>query len=153
MKYEEYKQKAKQERIKLYAEMLSKQENKCAICGNFGVNEKLNDDIIYGKMISGNLKNYRRLAIDHNHLTDEIRGLLCTKCNLVLGLVNDDVSILQKNNLLSRYRDKRMPNLKAKHKISVSTAKRNPLPYFRVVGFIYDLPSSNSFVLICSNSD
>lgn len=36
----------------------------------------------------------RRLNVDHNHSTDKIRGLLCTKCNHVIGLVNENVNTL-----------------------------------------------------------
>lgn len=35
------------------------------------------------------------LYIDHCHLTGKIRGLLCNKCNTLLGNCNDDVSILK----------------------------------------------------------
>jgi hypothetical protein len=37
----------------------------------------------------------KRLAIDHNHITNTIRGLLCSSCNTALGLLKDDASILQ----------------------------------------------------------
>lgn len=37
-----------------------------------------------------------RIAYDHDHKTGEFRGWLCIKCNTALGLVNDDVEILQK---------------------------------------------------------
>ncbi len=36
----------------------------------------------------------RKLAVDHNHQTGEVRSLLCTKCNTALGLVNEDKEIL-----------------------------------------------------------
>ena len=47
--------------------LLEKQQNKCYICG------KHNSDILRG------------LAVDHDHITGKIRGLLCSKCNSALG--------------------------------------------------------------------
>lgn len=38
--------------------------------------------------------NKRRLAIDHCHSTGTVRGLLCTKCNLMLGYAEDDTNVL-----------------------------------------------------------
>lgn len=38
----------------------------------------------------------RVLAIDHCHNTGKVRGLLCIKCNMCLGGVNDNIEILQK---------------------------------------------------------
>lgn len=35
-----------------------------------------------------------RFYIDHDHKTNEIRGLLCHSCNLALGHVNDEIKKL-----------------------------------------------------------
>jgi Recombination endonuclease VII len=59
-----------------YDEILKRQDYKCAICGNTSPN--------------------RKLAIDHNHKTKEIRGLLCGNCNRGIGHLKDSVDILQK---------------------------------------------------------
>lgn len=35
-----------------------------------------------------------RLIVDHCHASGKVRGMLCDKCNLVLGLVDDDPEVL-----------------------------------------------------------
>jgi len=59
-----------------YTRMLNDQGGVCAICGNTN---------------SGG----QRLAIDHCHTTNIIRGLLCGRCNPALGLLRDDPAICQ----------------------------------------------------------
>jgi hypothetical protein len=63
-------------RRKHYLVMQGVQNGVCAICGN---NETR---IQRGKVC--------KLANDHNHVTDQLRGLLCSKCNSGLGFFNDD---------------------------------------------------------------
>lgn len=59
---------------KQYSELLKKQNHRCAIC------EKHQDD------------EKQRFAVDHNHITGEIRGLLCYYCNhRVVGKHRDGV--------------------------------------------------------------
>jgi|WetSurMetagenome_2_1015567.scaffolds.fasta_scaffold348914_1 hypothetical protein len=50
-----------------YQRMLGAQKNCCAICGNSD---------------SGSKGRYNTFAIDHNHKTGKVRGLLCNSCNL-----------------------------------------------------------------------
>ena len=65
-----------------YYNMLADQDGKCSICESEEVN---NSRISSGK-----------LFIDHCHDTGKVRGLLCSKCNHAIGLLNDDVDLLQK---------------------------------------------------------
>jgi len=59
-----------------YQDLLIGQHGKCAICGTTDTSP---------------LPNF---CVDHDHLTGKIRGLLCFKCNLMLGLIRDNIEIL-----------------------------------------------------------
>jgi hypothetical protein len=34
-------------------------------------------------------------CIDHDHITGKVRGILCPSCNMGIGLMKDDISVLQ----------------------------------------------------------
>jgi hypothetical protein len=57
-----------------YKEMLEAQGGGCAICGS-------NDD-------------GRNLSVDHCHVTGAIRGVLCSSCNMAIGLLKDSAELL-----------------------------------------------------------
>ena len=65
-----------------FEEIYNNQDGKCFICD---ISEKELKD-----------KNSAGLAIDHDHKTGKIRGLLCHNCNKGLGLLKDDPNILKK---------------------------------------------------------
>ena len=61
-----------------YERILLSQNYSCAICG---------------KHLSEGGRNF---CIDHDHVTGKNRGLLCTNCNVALGLLKDDPQIISK---------------------------------------------------------
>ena len=83
--YETHKDRSKNDHLKnqygitleKFNEMNAKQKGLCAICGKL-------------------CKTGKRLCVDHDHETGEVRGLLCQECNCGLGLLKDNVSILEK---------------------------------------------------------
>lgn len=58
-----------------YYSLFKSQQNKCAICGASFDETKA--------------------FVDHSHLSGKVRGLLCTKCNILLGMANDNIEILK----------------------------------------------------------
>lgn len=58
-----------------YQQMLAAQGGCCAICGG--------------------LRGKYKLAVDHDHTTGVVRGLLCQPCNRALGYFKDSPSVLQ----------------------------------------------------------
>lgn len=64
-----------------YSQMLSAQGGVCAICKQPETH-----------MRNGKVK---ALAVDHNHKTGKVRGLLCSDCNTGIGKLKDSPDVLQ----------------------------------------------------------
>jgi hypothetical protein len=59
-----------------YQDMMSRQNGLCALCGQ--------------------PPQATRLAVDHDHITGKIRGLIHRKCNVGLGMFDDDIEKLKR---------------------------------------------------------
>lgn len=64
-----------------YAKMLAEQNGLCAAC-------RQEESLVFRGKI-------RSLAVDHDHKTGSVRGLLCNRCNRVLGFVSDSRELLE----------------------------------------------------------
>lgn len=62
--------------LKTYQNMKSTQNDLCAIC-------ELPEE-------------RKELNVDHCHSSGKVRQLLCSRCNLILGQVGDNISLLEK---------------------------------------------------------
>ena len=69
--------------VEEYDRMLTSQNGVCAICGGRETHVHK----------SGKLK---ELAVDHDHKTNEVRGLLCMNCNQALGRFQDSMENLHR---------------------------------------------------------
>lgn len=58
-----------------YMDMLTKQDNACAICKKPS-----------GLTVSGRPSLY----VDHDHKTGKVRGLLCARCNMLMSFLDQD---------------------------------------------------------------
>jgi ribosomal protein L40E len=57
-------------------QLVDGQDGKCAICAN-------------------DLKDTHDVCVDHNHTTGAIRAILCRKCNLGIGHLQDSIKIVE----------------------------------------------------------
>lgn len=74
-----------------YERILEKQGGVCAICGS--------------------APHKKRLAVDHCHKTGAVRGLLCSICNVAVGLLKDDPELIENAlNYLRSWSGTRLPS-------------------------------------------
>jgi len=65
-----------------FDQMVTAQDRVCLIC------EQPETTIIKGVLPT--------LSVDHNHSTGQVRGLLCRRCNTMLGLAQDSPALLER---------------------------------------------------------
>lgn len=61
--------------LEQYDQMFDAQQGKCYICGNLTQKDKI--------------------CVDHDHISGQVRKLLCFRCNTTLGQVGENVELLQ----------------------------------------------------------
>jgi hypothetical protein len=67
-----------------FQEMLEEQEGKCVLCL---------------RVFSEELKNY----VDHDHVTGNVRGILCNRCNIRLAAVEDAMWLERAKRYLEKF--------------------------------------------------
>lgn len=70
-------------RLEDYNRMLTEQSAKCAICSQPETQLHHKTGLPY------------QLSVDHSHKTEQVRALLCNRCNRTLGMVDDDIQLLK----------------------------------------------------------
>lgn len=86
---EKYKASKRKQRYGLlpneYQNLIDYQGGRCAVCNCFPLKGS-------------------SLVVDHNHINNKVRGLLCNNCNRALGLLRDNIKIVEmlKKYLLAR---------------------------------------------------
>jgi hypothetical protein len=72
-----------------YEKMVDEQGNVCYICNRPEPQER-----------------NEHLAVDHNHKTGKVRGLLCSRCNRVIGLLEEDLQLIEKlKNYIKKHKE------------------------------------------------
>jgi len=67
--------------LEQYSEMFSSQGGVCAVC------KRPETAVLHGVV--------KRLSVDHCHVTGLNRGLLCSRCNPMLGYAEDNIETLE----------------------------------------------------------
>lgn len=71
-------------------------KNRHAAWRRWGLDPKEVDAFLVGKTCCDICGSSGKLVVDHDHRTLKIRGVLCNRCNVGIGMLNDSVDLLMK---------------------------------------------------------
>ena len=77
--------------LAIYERMFAAQGGKCAICNNSEVRTH------------SKTKQVMRLSVDHCHSSGKIRGLLCHRCNLFVGFLEEGDYYIEATHYIQAY--------------------------------------------------
>lgn len=98
--YEANKERLKESNKKYYKEHYVKEVHAAKQrIKNFGVTQEEYDRMLEAQngvcAVCGGSNKGKGLCVDHDHITGKVRGLLCHKCNLALGMAEDNLETLK----------------------------------------------------------
>jgi len=93
--------------LKDYQQMYDSQGGRCKICGRHESEFK------------------RKLAVDHNHTTGQIRALLCGHCNCLVGSVESESDLIKKCEAYLKFYEPLAVLCDTKQAKFIQTGKRN----------------------------
>ena len=96
-----------------YKRLLNAQNGRCAICRE--------DE----SFVNPKTRRIQELSVDHDHLIKTVRGLLCRRCNRMLGFARDDIMILQRAITYLKQHKKRSRMSVGKAPSDLQLGKRN----------------------------
>lgn len=69
--------------LEQYDKMFEQQKGLCVLCGKSETKTHPKTGVLF------------RLSVDHNHSTGQIRKLLCSRCNLFVGQVENNLDLIK----------------------------------------------------------
>lgn len=99
-RYAEKNREREKQRCREYRERYPERRKEICLKTKYGISEKEYAGFLQQQAgvcaICKTPPDFRRLCVDHDHKTGDVRGLLCRNCNCAIGLLKDSTELLDK---------------------------------------------------------